>query len=434
MSWYTTAKTIGKSFLETVSVVGTANRIANEVNLNKAYTKMKASLPDADQFYNYEKMARYMMVRSGVGKTLLGVRALVDYDDRLRNDLESESMQTAPTKCTKRAVCYAALIYQWATHNKGLDLARIEEIIWPHLVLRSGPARTRAEVAAWGTRNYGQLSDPRVGWAIVVVRGRSSGRNWKQVYVVFRGSRGDQPGDRIKNPMGAGWAEAQGAAAALDPTARRLNIDWRANFDNQQVPLLYAGGPYVQVHRGFKTVYDSMRLLVRIQLQQAMRDGPGQVFVTGHSLGGALATLCAFDLAHNGYDPVCLSFNAPRVGNQTFAVEFNQRLADQTFTCADEGRTFSRAFRFDQKNDLVTWGQKYAFLNEPDPRSDLFESSAAYKGLDSGRTMDDLLQAYFHVKHRKTVSFRGFHSYTQMMDSILGYNASSLAGLFDYTS
>ena len=56
-----------------------------------------------------------------------------------------------------------------------------------------------------------------------------------------------------------------------------------------------------------------------------------QVLVTGHSLGGAVATLCAFDLARKaeelGISPsqcCCITFGAPRTGNAAFAKLFNQ--------------------------------------------------------------------------------------------------------------
>lgn len=57
--------------------------------------------------------------------------------------------------------------------------------------------------------------------------------------------------------------------------------------------------------------------------------------VAGHSLGGALATLCAFDiasaikeagaLADDGtpIDVCCYTFGAPRTGNRAFRNEFN---------------------------------------------------------------------------------------------------------------
>ena len=60
------------------------------------------------------------------------------------------------------------------------------------------------------------------------------------------------------------------------------------------------------------------------------------VTLAGHSLGGALATLCAFDIAAavkeagavaesgRAIDVCCYTFGAPRTGNRAFRNEFNE--------------------------------------------------------------------------------------------------------------
>ena len=52
------------------------------------------------------------------------------------------------------------------------------------------------------------------------------------------------------------------------------------------------------------------------------------ILLTGHSLGGALATLAAYDIRRELNVPrcsiVCYTFGAPRVGNYTFAHDYNQ--------------------------------------------------------------------------------------------------------------
>lgn len=61
------------------------------------------------------------------------------------------------------------------------------------------------------------------------------------------------------------------------------------------------------MHKGFLSAYDSVRGRVFGLLDALTRDAPGapaggpwRVYVTGHSLGGALATLCAYELATSG--------------------------------------------------------------------------------------------------------------------------------------
>ena len=59
------------------------------------------------------------------------------------------------------------------------------------------------------------------------------------------------------------------------------------------------------------------------------------VLAVGHSLGGALATLAAFDIrkqllesGQNEAQVVCYTFAAPRTGNHAFAREFNAVVPD----------------------------------------------------------------------------------------------------------
>jgi predicted lipase len=48
-----------------------------------------------------------------------------------------------------------------------------------------------------------------------------------------------------------------------------------------------------------------------------------KVLVTGHSLGAAMATLAAVDLANAGYDTDLITFGSPRVGNKAFSEYVN---------------------------------------------------------------------------------------------------------------
>lgn len=97
------------------------------------------------------------------------------------------------------------------------------------------------------------------------------------------------------------------------------------------------------VHQGFLTSYDSIRpqilsivdALLADRMEQEMNTKKcWSVYVTGHSLGGALATLCAYDLAarrHVYPTPHHLAlynFGSPRVGNRAFAKEFNRLVPD----------------------------------------------------------------------------------------------------------
>ena len=54
------------------------------------------------------------------------------------------------------------------------------------------------------------------------------------------------------------------------------------------------------------------------------------IVITGHSLGAALATLTAYDMASvYGTKVSMINFGSPRVGNGNFANVFNHRLANR---------------------------------------------------------------------------------------------------------
>lgn len=80
------------------------------------------------------------------------------------------------------------------------------------------------------------------------------------------------------------------------------------------------------MHRGFIKAYFSVR--ERIHEYISNRE-LSRVITTGHSLGGALATLCAVDIQYNFSNKVSIegyTFGAPKVGNDGFRQSFNRRV------------------------------------------------------------------------------------------------------------
>ncbi|XP_062166695.1 uncharacterized protein LOC133872999 isoform X2 [Alnus glutinosa] len=98
----------------------------------------------------------------------------------------------------------------------------------------------------------------------------------------------------------------------------------------------------IQVHSGFLSAYDSVRtrIISLIKLAIGCIDDLAEpilkwhVYVTGHSLGGALATLLALELsssqlAKRGAIFVTMyNFGSPRVGNKKFAELYNEKVKD----------------------------------------------------------------------------------------------------------
>jgi len=89
----------------------------------------------------------------------------------------------------------------------------------------------------------------------------------------------------------------------------------------------YPGVPNAMVHEGFLQDYLSLSYSIKSAVAKLSSGGINRVIVTGHSLGAALATLAAVDLAQNASLSVeVINFGSPRVGNQAFATYANKIL------------------------------------------------------------------------------------------------------------
>ncbi|MEM7801163.1 MAG: S8 family serine peptidase, partial [Chloroflexota bacterium] len=113
--------------------------------------------------------------------------------------------------------------------------------------------------------------------------------------------------------------------------------DWIRNMD-----LIWTDEqPYGQVHSGFYTAYHDAHPAILAVL--AKLPDTQKLWVTGHSLGGALASLCVAELAATHKDQIvaCYTYGQPRTGNSDF----------QTFIHNNYG---DRYYRFVNDDDIVT--------------------------------------------------------------------------------
>lgn len=107
-------------------------------------------------------------------------------------------------------------------------------------------------------------------------------------------------------------------------------VDWMNNFQMRQQIYPY-GDPDetdVRFHNGFMTAYRSVRDRV---LAEVRKYPDFDITVTGHSLGGAVATIAALDVQYNitqhtGQSIQVYSFGAPRVGNSALVESFQRRV------------------------------------------------------------------------------------------------------------
>ena len=96
--------------------------------------------------------------------------------------------------------------------------------------------------------------------------------------------------------------------------------DWRTNFQAVTDP-----GPWydTRVHEGFQDAFAAVALRVGEIVGRVVREGQ-EIWITGHSLGGALAVLLAATLGESGRPVAGLyTFGAPRVGDGAFADRLN---------------------------------------------------------------------------------------------------------------
>ncbi|GBF76563.1 hypothetical protein PA598K_05041 [Paenibacillus sp. 598K] len=103
------------------------------------------------------------------------------------------------------------------------------------------------------------------------------------------------------------------------------SADWTVDVTARQMPYPFhrKGG---KTHIGFTELYASCRGPLLKLLRSLPRTK--NLYVTGHSLGGALAVLAGADIASSAVhdQPSVYTYGAPRVGDPTFARFFNRRI------------------------------------------------------------------------------------------------------------
>lgn len=100
--------------------------------------------------------------------------------------------------------------------------------------------------------------------------------------------------------------------------------NWISNIQISQIQ------PYadkeISIDKGFYHLYDNLKSEIMTTLSlMTSKYSTKQLLITGHSLGGALSTIFAFDLKYNDYDydiNSIITFGSPRVGNAYFSNYF----------------------------------------------------------------------------------------------------------------
>lgn len=101
--------------------------------------------------------------------------------------------------------------------------------------------------------------------------------------------------------------------------------NWIANVKFVKTKA-YNDFPEALVHRGFYKLYQKVAAQVLASIQKLRQEhATAVILVTGHSLGGAIASICAFELKflHDLDAHAVYTFGQPRLGNFAFAQLMN---------------------------------------------------------------------------------------------------------------
>lgn len=287
------------------------------------------------------------------------------YESRLRSIMEADcSSMPYPKYAVGRAIGYCSAIYGMATHDEDFEPTKIETH-FKEQAGRHGDAPTGdVEHVNYGFSGRGLrlrgLNDTRPGFLINVVTAdrasRARGQSFHQIYITFRGSRSDEG---TKNPMNAGFNKDG------------WNVDYAANFTGRQDHPWW--NTDVKIRRGFLELYKSMSIEITQEFDKLLKQYPtARVIITGHSLGAALAVVCAHHLQYHrgnkieGGGPFCFPFCTPRVGDLKFAMDFKARLGDAELSMPGEPMNinYKRCMNFCMSNDPVSTQADYGYKND----------------------------------------------------------------------
>jgi Lipase (class 3) len=130
------------------------------------------------------------------------------------------------------------------------------------------------------------------------------------------------------------------ANVSLDPIMGAIVVAFRGSKSPRdfiqdakfrQVELLWSNDNYTaRVHEGFLEDFEAITVAVISQVKALLGGAAAspcqpKIFITGHSLGGALAILCALEFCRQKIPVAAVyTFGQPRVGNIIFAKIYDQ--------------------------------------------------------------------------------------------------------------
>ncbi len=167
----------------------------------------------------------------------------------------------------------------------------------------------------------------------------------------------------------------------------------------------------VRVHKNFLSTYQSVQKSVNETLVKLFTANPKlkKLYITGHSLGGALATICALDVSVNLHTnnvrvpvPIVYTFASPLVGDRYFADLFSSHIQE--------------SYRFYFETDYVTqvptrgWTPAWIKWDEGGRKGPEPVTYALFKHVTGGIALTT--NTYFPQSHR----LRAYYDAIRLLD------------------
>jgi predicted lipase len=166
-----------------------------------------------------------------------------------------------------------------------------------------------------------------------------------------------------------GFIATRPGAAFVSIRGTETPGEWLCDFEAVPVACEIGNGT---VHEGFQKIYEVIQQSALEGLESVLNSGD-QVYVTGHSLGAALAVLFANDAVSRTQNLQVCTFAGPRIGLGDFVSSYNQRIP----------HTLRVANRWDIVPNVPV----------PAPPTCLYEHVGSVLSIDGGFTFD-LAQAH----------------------------------------
>lgn len=119
--------------------------------------------------------------------------------------------------------------------------------------------------------------------------------------------------DRLTGTEGFVGSDGDMTIVAFAGTDQRN--DWMTNIQCKMTEIELPGGYYIQVHKGFYQAYLSVGEKVQQLIELHSNGKAKKLIFTGHSLGGALATIAALKCRVLDRPHKVITFGGPRVGS-----------------------------------------------------------------------------------------------------------------------